>query len=91
MAGLYLWFQAPRGNTTKCRIGQFELVGDTPVRELLLADGLDPVSVVERVPQLGDDEELLALDEAVFYGASNALSALLLIAVVWRADLAVSE
>lgn len=55
---------------------------DLPVGELPAGDRLDPVDVVEGLPQLGDDEELLALHQAVLDGAGNALAALLLIAVV---------
>ena len=36
---------------------QVEVV-DAPVAELLLADGLDAVAVVERIPELGDEEEV---------------------------------
>lgn len=57
-------------------------VVDLPVGELPAGDGLDPVDVVEGLPQLGDDEELLALHQAVLDGAGDALAALLLIAVV---------
>ena len=57
-------------------------VVDAPVGELLLDDGLDALAVVEGVPELGDDEELLALHEAVLDGAGNALAALNLVAVV---------
>lgn len=63
---------------------------DIPVRELLFADWLDPVAIVERVPQFGDDEELLALDEAVFYRSRDTLSALLLISVICSASVGVS-
>ena len=59
-------------------------VVDAPVLELLFADGLDAVVVVEGVPELGDEEEVGALDEAVFYGASYALATFLLVAVVCR-------
>jgi hypothetical protein len=41
---------------------------------------------VERVPQLGDDEEILALDDALLDGAGNALTALDLIAVICVAE-----
>lgn len=70
-----------------------EIVGtarDLPVGELLLADRLDAVSVVERVPELGDNEELLTLDEAVSYGACDALPAFLLVSVVCGESIAVS-
>lgn len=57
-------------------------VVDTPVLELLLADWLDALVVVERVPELGNDEELLTLDETVLDGAGNTLTSFLLVAVV---------
>jgi hypothetical protein len=58
-------------------------VVDPPVAELLADDGLDFVGVVEGVPELGDDEELLALDDALLDGAGYALSALDLVAIIW--------
>jgi hypothetical protein len=39
---------------------------------------------VERVPELGDNEEVLTLDEAVLDGTGNTLTSLLLVAVVWK-------
>ena len=56
---------------------------EAPVGELLLDDGLDALSIVEGVPELGDDEELLTGDEALLDGAGNTLAALDLVAVVW--------
>jgi hypothetical protein len=55
---------------------------ETPVGELLLDDGLNTLAIVESVPQLGDDEEILTLDEAILDGTGNTLTALLLVAVV---------
>ena len=52
------------------------------VLQLLARNRLDLVALVERVPQLGHHEELLALDEAVLDGACNALADLLFVAVV---------
>lgn len=57
-------------------------VVDAPVGQLLAADGLDLLAVVERLPELADNEELLTLDKTVLDGARNTLSALDLIAVV---------
>lgn len=57
-------------------------VVDAPVGELLFADGFDAVVVVEGVPELGDEEEVGAFDEAFFDGAGDALTALLFVAVV---------
>lgn len=59
-------------------------VVDTPVLELLFADRLDSVVVVEGVPEFGDKEEVGAFDYAFFDGASDALAAFLLVAVVWN-------
>jgi hypothetical protein len=61
---------------------QVEVV-DAPVGQLLAADWLDFVAFVEAVPEFGDDEEFFTLDEAIFDGASYALSAFDFVAVVW--------
>lgn len=61
---------------------QVEVV-DAPVGKLLLGDGLNLVIVVEGLPQLGDDEEVRSLYEAVFDGAGNALSGFDFIAIVY--------
>ena len=55
---------------------------DTPVLELLLADWLDAVMVVKRIPEFGDKEEIGAFDYAFFDGACNTLARLLFIAVI---------
>jgi len=57
-------------------------VVEAPVGELLPGDGLNAVAVVEGVPELGDDEELLALHETVGDGAGDTLAALNLVAIV---------
>lgn len=62
---------------------QVEVV-DAPVFELLLADGLDPIAVVKGVPQLGDEEEVFALDEAFLDGAGDTLARLHFVAVVLK-------
>ena len=49
---------------------------------MLAADGLDFVAFVEGVPELGDEEEVFALDEAIFNGSGNAFAGFLLVAVV---------
>ena len=54
----------------------------TPVSELLAGNWANLVLVMERVPELGNNEELLALDETVLDGAGNTLTSLLLVAVV---------
>ena len=57
---------------------------DAPVCELLAADGLDSVAVVEGVPELGDEEKIFALDEAFFDGAGHAFAGFLFVAVIWK-------
>lgn len=57
-------------------------VVDAPVGQLPPHHGLDLLRVVERRPQLGHDEELLALHEPFLERAGHALAALLLVAVV---------
>ena len=59
-------------------------VVDAPVGELLLGDGLHTLGIVERVPQLGDEEELLTLHEAILDGTGDTLAALNLVAVVCK-------
>lgn len=61
-------------------------VVDAPVLQLLLGDRRDALGVVERVPQLGDDEEVGALAEAVFNSPHDAFAGFLLVAVAWRCD-----
>lgn len=58
-------------------------VFNAPVGELLLDDGLNALAVMECVPELGDDEELLTLDETLIDSALDALAALDFIAVVY--------
>lgn len=58
-------------------------VVDAPISKLLSADWLDVLLVVEGVPELGDEEEVFALDEALFYGTSDALTGFFLVAVVY--------
>lgn len=57
-------------------------VVNLPVGKLLAGDGLDLVLVVEGLPQLGDDEELLTLHDALLDGAGNTLTTLLFVAIV---------
>jgi len=57
-------------------------VVNAPVSELLLANGSNAVLVVERVPQLGDNEEVLALDKTLVDCALDTLAGLDLVAVV---------
>lgn len=63
---------------------------EAPVGELLLDDGLDAVAFVEGVPELGDDEELLTLHEAILDSTGNTLTAFPLVAVVCCPDTVVS-
>lgn len=55
---------------------------DAPVGQLLPGDRLDLVGLVERVPQLGHNEEVLTLHNAFLDGASDALAGLNLVAIV---------
>ncbi len=59
-------------------------VVDAPVCELLAADGLDSVAVVEGVPELGYEEKIFALDEAFLDGAGDAFAGFLFVAVIWE-------
>lgn len=59
---------------------------EAPVGQLLLDDGHDALAIVERVPELGDDEELLALHESVLDGAGDTLAALNLVTVVCESE-----
>lgn len=61
---------------------QVEVV-NAQVSQLLAGNGLDLVAVVEAVPQLGDEEEILARDQTVLDGAGDTLADLDLVAVVW--------
>jgi hypothetical protein len=64
---------------------QVEVV-ESQIGQLLARRELDLVAVVERVPQLGDHEQLLTRDEPVFDGARKALADFLFVAVVCRID-----
>lgn len=57
-------------------------VVDSPVGKLLPGDGLNLIVVVERLPELGDNEEVLALYNALLDGAGDTLTGLDLVAVV---------
>jgi len=59
-------------------------VVDLPVGELLAGDGLDVLLVVVCLPELGDDEEVLSLHDALLDGTGNTLTTGLLVAVVCR-------
>ena len=59
-------------------------VVDTPVLELLFADGLHTVVVVERIPEFRDEEEVGAFDYAFLDSAGDALTGFLFVAVVWK-------
>lgn len=58
-------------------------VVNLPVGKLLAGDGLDLVLVVESLPQLGDNEELLALHDTLLNGAGDTLTTLLLVTIIW--------
>lgn len=57
-------------------------VVDAPVLKLFFADGPNALLVMERVPQLGDEEEVGAFDDAFFDGSSHSLPAFGLVAVI---------
>jgi hypothetical protein len=57
-------------------------VGDSPVRQLFSADGLDALALVEGLPEFADYEEIFTFDEAVFDGAGYALAAFDFVAVI---------
>ena len=57
-------------------------VVNTPVGQLLAADGLDLLTLVEGLPELADDEEVFSLYEAFLDGASYTLTALDFVAVI---------
>jgi len=59
-------------------------VVNAPVCELLSADWLYFVALVEGVPKLADEEEILALDQALLDRSGDTFSCFLLIAVVCR-------
>ena len=58
-------------------------VVNPPVSELLPGDRLNLLVVVERLPQLGDNEQIFTLYDALLDGTCNTLTGLLLVAVVW--------
>lgn len=58
-------------------------VVNPPVFQLLLANGFDPFLVVERVPQLGYEEEIFTLDETLFQGSGNALTGFFLVSIIF--------
>jgi hypothetical protein len=60
---------------------QIEVV-DAPVSKLLAGNGLDLVGLVEAVPELGDNEEILALDETILNGTGNTLTGFNFVTVV---------
>lgn len=62
---------------------QVEVV-NAQVGQLLAGNGLDLIAVVEAVPQLGDEEEILASDQTILDGAGDTLADLDLVAVVWN-------
>jgi hypothetical protein len=57
-------------------------VVNVPVCELLLEDWFDLLGVMERVPELGDEEKIFALYEAVFDCAGYALAGFDFVAIV---------
>jgi hypothetical protein len=62
---------------------QVEVV-DTPILELLPADGLHLLVFVEGLPELRDDEEVLTLYESFLDGAGDTLTGFDFVAVVYN-------
>ena len=58
-------------------------VVDAPVLKLVFANGCNALGVVEGVPELGDEEEIRATDEAFFYGARDTEADFEFVAVFW--------
>jgi hypothetical protein len=56
---------------------------DSPPFELLTGNGLNALLLVEGVPELGDDDQVLTLDETLGDCALDALTSTLLISVVY--------
>jgi len=57
-------------------------VFQSPVLELELASGLDVFLGMESIPELGSNPDVFTLDEASINGLLNAITSLLLVAVV---------
>lgn len=57
---------------------------NAPIRELLAADGLDFVTLVERVPELADEEQIFTLYETVFDGSCDTFTCLFFIAIICK-------
>lgn len=55
----------------------------TPPLKRLFGDGDNMLTVVEGIPELRDDEEILALDEAIVDSTLHTLAGFLLVPVVW--------
>lgn len=60
-------------------------VVDPPVLKLLFTNRFNTFRVMERVPQLGYEEELLSLDDAFLEGSRNALATFHLVSVILKA------
>lgn len=67
-------------------VEEIEVV-NTPVSELLADNWLDLLLVVEAVPQLRDDEKVLALYQALLDGTGNTLASLNLVSVIYKVGL----
>ena len=58
-------------------------VVDAPILKLAFADGVNALGIVEGVPELRDDEEFRASDEAFVYGTRDTEANFEFVAVVW--------
>lgn len=67
-------------------VEEIEVV-NAPVSELLAGNWLDLLLVVEAVPQLRDDEKVLALYQALLDGTGNTLASLNFVSVIYEVGL----
>lgn len=82
----------PARRVANLRVDVFESYGEvnhpqikvvnTPISELLPCDGLNLIVVVERLPELGNNKQILALYETLLDGTCDTLSGFLLVTVV---------
>lgn len=63
-------------------IVQIEVL-NTPPFERLLGDWDNMLAIMEGIPELGDDEKILARDKAIIDGTFHALAGFLLVSIVW--------
>lgn len=93
---MYIIFSiiSPSGGISNRRVDVFEGNGEmydeeievfnAPVRKLLLANWLYFVAVVEGIPEFANNEEVFALDKAIFDCSCYSLASFLLIPVICK-------